>query len=245
MLLLQKSPRRKKKFWRKDETELLIKCVDKYGKHWARIIKNNTIFIENGRTQVDLKDRWRNILLSRSKKNKTKVKDTLVLYNDKHNAIVFDSGGEEEESDEDDYIPLKKIKKSKKKSVKKSKKSKSKKKSVKKSKKSKKKSKKSKKKSKNSKSRKKSKKKSRKKSTKRSKNSYKIYSIKGCGYCVKAKELFKSKKIKYIEIKVTDENIEDIYKKIDTKTNKYRSFPIIFKNNKFIGGFADLDKNNL
>ena len=29
MLLLQKSPRRKKKFWRKDETELLIKCVDK------------------------------------------------------------------------------------------------------------------------------------------------------------------------------------------------------------------------
>ena len=232
MLLLQKSPRRKKKFWRKDETELLIKCVDKYGKHWARIIKNNTIFIENGRTQVDLKDRWRNILLSRSKKNKTKVKDTLVLYNDKHNAIVFDSGGEEEESDEDDYIPLKKIKKSKKKSVKKSKKSKSKKKSVKKSKKSKKKS-------------KKSKKKSRKKSTKRSKNYYKIYSIKGCGYCVKAKELFKSKKIKYIEIKVTDENIEDIYKKIDTKTNKYRSFPIIFKNNKFIGGFADLDKNNL
>ena len=150
MLLLEKSPRRKKKFWKKDETELLIKCVDKYDTHWSYIIKNNPIFTENGRTQIDLKDKWRNILKSRQNKGKKLQKK--VLYLD------YDSG---------------------------------------------------------------------------------------CGYCIKAKELLKKNKIKYTEIEVTDDNEDMIYKKIDNKTKKYRSFPMIFKNNKFIGGFSDLDKNNL
>ena len=67
----------------------------------------------------------------------------------------------------------------------------------------------------------------------------------GCPYCRDAKELLKSKNIPFKEIKVTDSNIEKIYKKIDNKTKKYRYFPIIFKNNIFIGGFSDLNKNNL
>jgi len=259
MLLLENSPRRKKNFWKKEETELLIKCVDKYDTHWARIIKNNPIFKENGRTQIDLKDKWRNILKSRKNKAKREQKNKIVLYtedSDSDSDLLYDSdrdydsgcGCDSGDSDDDD-IPLKKSKsKPKKKSKSKpKKKSKTKTKPRKKSKsKSKKKSKKKTKKKSKSKSKKKSKSKSKpRKKSKSKKNSYKIYTIEGCGYCIKAKDLFKKNKIKYAEIEVTDENENEIYKKVDKKTNKYRSFPMIFKNNKFIGGFSDLDKNNL
>jgi len=96
MLLLEKSPRRKKNFWKKDETELLIKCVDKYDTHWARIIKNNPIFKENGRTQIDLKDKLRNILKSRKNKAKREQKNK-VLYtqdsdSDSDSDLLYDSG---------------------------------------------------------------------------------------------------------------------------------------------------------
>jgi glutaredoxin len=69
-----------------------------------------------------------------------------------------------------------------------------------------------------------------------------IYKKEGCGYCKKAMELFKEHKIKPIVHDMTDQNKEEIYKKIDHKTNSYRYFPIIFRNGVFVGGFTDLEK---
>ena len=69
---------------------------------------------------------------------------------------------------------------------------------------------------------------------------YTIYSLDGCPYCEDAKQLLKNNNIKYKEIKVNNKNKDTIYKKIDSKTNNYRYFPIIFKKNKFIGGFKEL-----
>jgi glutaredoxin len=58
---MSSSPRRKKNIWTEKETEILKSSVLKYGKKWSIIEKNVEIFKNNGRTQVDLKDKWRNI----------------------------------------------------------------------------------------------------------------------------------------------------------------------------------------
>lgn len=198
MVLPQKSPRRKKKYWKKYETDILIQGVEKYGKRWSTILKIYPDLKNNGRTQVDLKDKWRNIQRSKSRSRK------VIRKND---------GGFYKKSKLKNK-PRKSLKKSKRKSIKKSRP------------------------------------KSRRKSLKRSKSKtstviYTIYTKDGCPYCKNTKDLLKLNKKKFKEIKVTDKNKEIIYKKIDTKTNNYRYFPIIFKKNKFIGGFSDLDKNNL
>jgi glutaredoxin len=57
----RKSPRRERKMWSRQETELLKNCVNTYGKKWAYIYKNYPIFKNNGRTQIDLKDKYRNL----------------------------------------------------------------------------------------------------------------------------------------------------------------------------------------
>ena len=69
---------------------------------------------------------------------------------------------------------------------------------------------------------------------------WKIYSKEGCPYCKKAKKLLSDKNISFITIDVTSSNKESIYKQIDSKTNSYRYFPIIFYKNNFIGGYTEL-----
>lgn len=56
-----KSPRRDRKLWTREETNLLLNCVDLYGKKWAYIHKNYPLFKRNERTQIDLKDKYRNL----------------------------------------------------------------------------------------------------------------------------------------------------------------------------------------
>ena len=51
--------------------------------------------------------------------------------------------------------------------------------------------------------------------------------------------------IKFEEIEINDKNKDKIYKEIDFKTNDYRSVPIIFINDKFIGGYTELKKYKL
>lgn len=58
--------------------------------------------------------------------------------------------------------------------------------------------------------------------------------------CVYAKQLLK--KYPYEEIMVTDENINDIYNQLDKTTKQYRSFPMIFIDDTFVGGERDLEK---
>jgi len=74
---------------------------------------------------------------------------------------------------------------------------------------------------------------------------YIIYTKEGCEYCEKTVNFLDSNKEKYIKVKVTPSNMDKIYNSIDRLTNSYRYFPIIFKKNKFIGGFSELEKLNL
>eukprot|EP01135_Chromosphaera_perkinsii_P007107 Nk52_evm6s696 gene=Nk52_evmTU6s696 len=53
------SNRRPRKVWSKDETDALKRAVKKYGKDWKKISETVEDFITNGRTNVDLKDKWR------------------------------------------------------------------------------------------------------------------------------------------------------------------------------------------
>ncbi|MCD6034475.1 MAG: Glutaredoxin-related protein [Rickettsiales bacterium] len=65
-----------------------------------------------------------------------------------------------------------------------------------------------------------------------------IYSTQACPYCVRAKELLKSKGVTYTEIDVTnDDNLRlDMMKKAGGR----RTVPQIFINGEHIGGFDDL-----
>jgi glutaredoxin len=56
-----KSPRRKRNNWTNEEVNLLKDCVLKYGRKWSLLEKNFPLFKKNNRTQIDLKDKWRNI----------------------------------------------------------------------------------------------------------------------------------------------------------------------------------------
>ena len=70
-----------------------------------------------------------------------------------------------------------------------------------------------------------------------------IYVKPNCYYSECAKKLVQNQKLKNVKvINITEYNKHDIYKHIDKFTNNYRKFPIIFLNNKFIGGFTDMEK---
>jgi glutaredoxin 3 len=242
MVLVKKSLRRKKNYWSKNETDILKEAVSQYGKKWSKIEKMYPIFNENGRTQIDLKDKWRNL----NKNNKIILLDagdyeTLNYIISRKEKRKSPNGSRRKSPNGSRRKSPKKKSKSPNGSRRKSPKKKYKSPNG------------SRRKYPNGSRRKSPKKKSkspngsRRKSPKVSKRKteYIIYSKEGCPYCISAKELLKSNRINFKEIKVTDSNIKKIYKKIDTKTNNYRYFPIIFKNNVFIGGFSDLDKNNL
>ena len=64
-----------------------------------------------------------------------------------------------------------------------------------------------------------------------------IYSREICPYCVRAKNLFNKKGVKYSEIIVDDEKIRD---EMIKKANGRMTVPQIFIDNKHIGGFDDL-----
>jgi glutaredoxin len=75
---------------------------------------------------------------------------------------------------------------------------------------------------------------------------YTMYSITGCKYCDKSKELIKSKSKecktnncdKYV---ATLRDSDDFYAFMNRYTvQNYKYFPMIFYNNKFIGGYQEL-----
>ena len=70
----------------------------------------------------------------------------------------------------------------------------------------------------------------------------KIYTLEGCSACTEAKKLIAKKGISSTEVTVTDENQNEIFSKIDAETKNQRGFPIIFLNEKYIGGLDSLEK---
>jgi len=211
---------KKRRQWTDEETETLKFGVKKYGKHWSIIEKIYPIFKKNNRSQTDLKDKWRNI-----KGRKSPLKEDIDL-GEIIKEIVSKQNVRKSKNQKFNKSRSKRINKSRSKRINKSRSKRI------------------------NKSRSKRINKSRSKRINKSRRinkyiksknfEYTIYSLDGCPYCEDAKQLLKNNNIKYKEIKVNNKNKDTIYKKIDSKTNNYRYFPIIFKKNKFIGGFKEL-----
>ena len=70
-----------------------------------------------------------------------------------------------------------------------------------------------------------------------------IYSKSNCSYCIKVKKLLLDKQIFYLDISCDEyllENKEEFLLFIKQQANKeYKTFPIVFKDGKFIGGFTE------
>jgi glutaredoxin 3 len=73
-------------------------------------------------------------------------------------------------------------------------------------------------------------------------DTFTIYTKKTCNYCILAKGLLTVHKIKYNEIEVDTNNKSMVHNYTDPLTNSYRTFPMIFHNLQFIGGYTDLVK---
>lgn len=74
---------------------------------------------------------------------------------------------------------------------------------------------------------------------------YTIYSRTNCSYCTKVKQLLTDNQIFYLEIHCDEYLLED--KELflsfikDIARKEYRTFPMVFKDGEFIGGFTDTD----
>jgi glutaredoxin len=79
-----------------------------------------------------------------------------------------------------------------------------------------------------------------------SKNSIVIFSKPGCKYCDKSYELLQDKNILFYKCDLgnymNDLDFDDIYDKLIKISNNAKSFPIIFIDKKYIGGFNELKK---
>ncbi len=67
-----------------------------------------------------------------------------------------------------------------------------------------------------------------------------IYGISGCSYCRRAKELLSSHNLEF-EYTEIHRNLKKEF--LDSKReqiNNHNTFPVIFDNDKFIGGFREL-----
>lgn len=70
-----------------------------------------------------------------------------------------------------------------------------------------------------------------------------VYSKSGCSNCTKVKKLLRDKDIFFVEVDCDEFLIEDkegFLSFIKERANKeYKTFPMVFKDGKFIGGFAE------
>lgn len=70
-----------------------------------------------------------------------------------------------------------------------------------------------------------------------------IYGIEHCPYCVKAKELLKNQKIKYLyfDVQKAPFNGKEEYKKLmKDHLQEHKTFPAVFHKGKLLGGYSDL-----
>lgn len=68
----------------------------------------------------------------------------------------------------------------------------------------------------------------------------KIYTTTVCPYCNSAKNLFKNLNIEYEEINL--DNNSELRAKLSQENNGWRTVPMVFIGDKFIGGFDDTNK---
>ena len=70
----------------------------------------------------------------------------------------------------------------------------------------------------------------------------KVYTTSSCPFCIAAKNLLSSKNLKFTEIDLTSDI--ELRLEVSTKYN-WRTVPMIIIDDKFIGGFDDLEKLDL
>lgn len=72
-----------------------------------------------------------------------------------------------------------------------------------------------------------------------------VYSKSNCSFCTKVKQLLKDNQIFFLEIQSDEYLLEDkegflfFIKELTKK--EYRTFPMVFNNGQFIGGFTDTE----
>ena len=67
-----------------------------------------------------------------------------------------------------------------------------------------------------------------------------VFTMSGCGYCTKANKLLLEHNQHFMTYEVTKYNQKSVYDVIDSLTDKYRYFPVVFNKGKFIGGYQEL-----
>ena len=70
----------------------------------------------------------------------------------------------------------------------------------------------------------------------------KIYTTKYCGFCLRAKELLSKNSLDYEEIPLDDDPAQR--QRLADENNGYRTVPMIFIDDTFIGGFTELAQLN-
>jgi len=66
----------------------------------------------------------------------------------------------------------------------------------------------------------------------------KIYTTSYCSFCVQAKNLLSKLQLAYDDVNLDDK--DELRMKLSQENNGYRSVPMIFIKDKFIGGFQEL-----
>lgn len=74
-------------------------------------------------------------------------------------------------------------------------------------------------------------------------NSYTIYAKSGCGYCTKAKELLQNERPQPLVVNCDDylsDNKREFLNQMQALIGReYKTFPMIFKNGIFVGGYTE------
>ena len=76
-------------------------------------------------------------------------------------------------------------------------------------------------------------------------NKWFIFTKNGCDYCNASKKILEELNIPFRTVTVNENNKDTVYNTIDSYTNNYRYFPIIFNDGKFVGGYTEFKKMKL
>lgn len=78
-----------------------------------------------------------------------------------------------------------------------------------------------------------------------SEKDFTVYTKKGCPYCIKVKDLLENEKVKFVECDpYISKNKENFLDFIESQAGGvYRTFPMVFFDGKFIGGYNETKTN--
>lgn len=82
----EKKPRKTRVAWTDDEVDSLERGVEKYGKQWSKIHCDPALTFDTTRTEIDLKDKWRN--LKNYKEFSTLAKRTYTVLTPEHTLFL-------------------------------------------------------------------------------------------------------------------------------------------------------------